>query len=127
MSSAAPSPPPPLRWVSPMTPATDREMAAEGLTRVRQLHQMRRDLPLPDALVADTRRIEVRAFRPGEDDEGFLRVNNRAFSWHPEQGGWGPDQLAGRMAEPWFDAAGFLVHDDPAGRLDGFCWTKVHP
>jgi mycothiol synthase len=127
MSSAASPPPPPLRWVSPLTPQSDAQRRELGLVRVRELYQMRRSLPLPGPLVAATRAIEVRSFRPGVDDEGFLRVNNRAFAWHPEQGGWGPEQLAEREAEPWFDPAGFLVHEGADGRIDGFCWTKVHP
>jgi mycothiol synthase len=126
-----------------MTPDSDAQMAALGLVRVRELYQMRRSLPLPDDLLAGARPIEVRAFRPGVDDDGFLRVNNRAFSWHPEQSDWGPEQLAARMAEPWFDADGFLIHesliheslihkgpetDGPESlRIDGFCWTKIHP
>jgi len=121
-----PTDPNAVRWVSPATAATDAEMAALGLTRVRELYQMRRTLPLPRDLVATTRVIETRPFRPGVDDQGFLAVNNRAFSWHPDQGGWGPEQLSGRMGEPWFDVDGFLIHDGPDG-IDGFCWTKVHP
>jgi mycothiol synthase len=115
-----------VRWVSPATAATDAEMAALGLTKVRELYQMRRPLPLPADLVAATRAIETHPFRPGVDDEGFLAVNNRAFSWHPDQGGWGPEQLAARQAEPWFDVDGFLIHE-VEGTIDGFCWTKVHP
>ena len=52
-------------------------------------------------------------------------MNNRAFAEHGEQGGWTTDALALRMAEPWFDASGFRVHDID-GRLAAFCWTKLH-
>lgn len=93
------------------------------------LHQMRRPLPLEPELRERTRTIEVRPFRP--DDPGdvaeFLHVNNRAFHWHPEQGGWDADRLARQVAEPWFDAEGFLVHEGADGAIDGFCWTKEHP
>ena len=63
---------------------------------------------------------------PGQDDDEFLRVNNAAFDWHPEQGGWDRAQLRLREAEPWFDPAGFLLAVDGADRLLGFHWTKVH-
>lgn len=114
-------------WASPATTATDAQMASRGLVRVRTLHQLRRPLPVAPAVRGDVPAATVRPFRPGADDEAWLRVNNRAFHWHPEQGGWDRDRLAERLAEPWVDLAGFLVHDDERGQLDGFCWTKVHP
>jgi mycothiol synthase len=112
---------PAVRWWVEDT--ADRHLrAAEraGLVAVRRLLQMRRPLPLE--VRTD---LPTRPFRPGEDDQRWLEVNNRAFAWHPEQGGWTRDDLAERMAEPWFDPAGFLLHDD-GDRLVGFCWTKVH-
>lgn len=116
-----------LTWVEAAGPDTDAAMAARGLVRVRLLHQMRRPLPL----VGDDRppgdRLPVRAFRPGQDDDAVLRVNNRAFHWHPDQGGWDRARLAARLAEPWVRLEGFLVHEDGGGHVDGFCWTKVHP
>lgn len=104
-------------------------MAADGFARVRLLHQMRRSLPIEQELRDATRSIEVRPLRVDDshDVDEWLRVNNRAFAWHPEQGGWDRSTLAERVAEPWFRPDGFLVHEGVDGRLDGFCWTKVHP
>ena len=98
-----------------------------GYRRDRVLWQMRRPLtdPLPEVALPDG--VTLRSFVPGRDDEEFLRVNNAAFAWHPEQGGWTGEELAARQAEDWFDAAGFLLATDPDGTLLGYHWTKVHP
>jgi len=110
-----------VRWWTEATTDADREAAAEhGLVPVRMLYQLRVPLPL-----AERTDLRTRPFRPGEDDAAWLVVNNRAFAWHPDQGGWTPEVLAGRLAEPWFDPEGFLLHEE-GGRLLGFCWTKVH-
>lgn len=126
MTSDAPTPRPPAeRWGSPWSPQLDEQFADEGLERVRLLHQMRRSLPLPAEVREATRPITVEAYRP-EDAGGLLAVNNRAFAWHPDQGGWTEEQLTARMSEPWFRAEDLLVHHTD-GLVDGFCWTKVHP
>ena len=108
-------------WVPKPGPEHDAIAAAAGLAKGRDLYQMRRPLPVPGPAPA----LATRPFRPGVDDEAWLAVNNRAFSWHPEQGGWDEALLAARTREPWFDAEGFLLHERD-GRLAGFCWTKVH-
>lgn len=92
---------------------------------VRELWLMRRSagaLPVADVPPGFT----VRAFRPGEDEAGFLAVNAVAFADHPEQGTLDRAGLSARMGEPWFDPAGFLVATDPSGTVCGFHWTKVH-
>ena len=53
-------------------------------------------------------------------------MNAAAFAHHPEQGQWTAPDLDHRMAEDWFDPAGFLVLDAPDGEMAGFHWTKVH-
>ncbi|WP_370645295.1 mycothiol synthase [Pseudonocardia sp. DSM 110487] len=113
-------------WAHGQHPGAVALAARLGFTPVRELWQMRRSLldGLPEPQLPAG--VRLRAFVPGQDDDEFLRVNNAAFDWHPEQGGWDRGQLRLREAEPWFDPAGFLLAVDEADRLLGFHWTKVH-
>ena len=97
-----------------------------GFTQARALWQMRRSLlaPLAEPHLPDG--VHLRPFVVGADEPEFLRVNNAAFDWHPEQGGWNLEQVKLREAEPWFDAQGFLLAVDADDHLLGFHWTKVH-
>jgi mycothiol synthase len=105
--------------------------AAVGLRDRRELLQLRRPLPVPadHPSRATAPALTTRPFEPGPDDAAWIRVNNRAFASHPDQGRETAATLAHRTAEAWFDPAGFVVADDDArpGELAGFCWTKVHP
>jgi len=91
----------------------------------RRLLNMRRPLPLERSLTAVADDVNVRPFVASRDEQSWLEVNNAAFSWHGEQGDWDFATLQARMSEPWFDPAGFLLHERD-GRLAAFCWTKVH-
>ena len=146
-------------WSHGNHPAAARLAARLGWERVRDLWVMRRPLadlpPLDDAAQkARAAGVAVRTFRPGQDEDAFLALNAEAFAHHPEQGRMTRADLDRRMAEPWFDAAGFFVaeraaeragtgcgtggaEEQPtggapeggpgrAGGLLGFHWTKVH-
>ena len=97
-----------------------RQLGALGLTFERDLYRMERPLPMDQPSG-----IETRSFVVGQDEQAWVEVNNRAFSWHREQGGWTLEQVAERQAEPWFDADGFRVYDID-GSIAAYCWTKVH-
>jgi mycothiol synthase len=91
----------------------------------RQLNIMQRSLTTPWPTPSTPPGVTIRAFRPGADDQEWLAVNARAFASHPEQGKLTQADLDERMAEPWFDPAGFLVADR-GGALVGYHWTKQH-
>lgn len=99
--------------------------AALDLVVARELLQMRRPLDdLPSVWVPDG--VRIRTYDGPGDDAELLRVNNAAFAWHPEQGGWSVADIAERRGEAWFDPAGLFLAVDSTGGLLGFHWTKVH-
>jgi mycothiol synthase len=113
-------------WAHGDLPAAAALATRSGLVRQRVLWLMRRTLSPaePEPAVPVPEGTSVRTFAVGRDEDAWLALNARAFAHHPEQGGWGPADLAAREAEPWFDPAGFFLAERE-GRLVGFHWTKV--
>jgi mycothiol synthase len=113
-------------WAHGNLTAARATAASLGLEVARELLQMRRPLTdLPHVTIPDD--IRIATYSGPADDAELLRVNNAAFAWHPEQGGWTEAEIAERRAEPWFDPQGvFLAFDLRTGALLGFHWTKVH-
>ncbi|SDR78192.1 mycothiol synthase [Friedmanniella luteola] len=113
-------------WAVGDRPAAQVLARHVGLVPARELLVMTRplDAGLRAPRVPDG--VEIRTFEPGRDEQAWLGVNARAFASHPEQGAITADDLALRMAEPWFDAGGFFLAER-AGVLVGFHWTKQHP
>jgi mycothiol synthase len=135
-------------WAHGTLPPAQATASALGLVAVRELVQMRRSLrDVPEPRIPAG--VRIRTYVGTTDDAELLRVNNAAFTHHPEQGGWTAVQLQERRAEPWFDPAGLFLAFDAGGdrkrgeaghsgsplieasaeesRLLGFHWTKVHP
>lgn len=124
-----PDGPTPRAWAHGDLPGAQALAASMGLHKQRELLQLRRDVAadgsdLPPLVVDPS--IELRTYAGPADDAEILRVNNAAFAWHPEQGGWSPEQIAERTSAEWFDPAGlFLAYDvDDPTTLLGFHWTK---
>jgi len=116
----------PLRvWAMGDTPAARALAAGAGMVPQRELLIMERQLDgqLPEPVVPAE--VEIRTFVPGQDEHDWLRVNAAAFAQHPEQSQIDEDDLQDRMAEPWFDPAGFFVATRD-GAMIGFHWTKQH-
>ena len=115
-------------WVSSATAEHDALAKNLGLKFGRTLLQMQVSLPLPENLLVATKEVSTQSFRVGVDDDAWLSVNNRAFSDHPEQGGWTKQLLHSRISEKWFDPRGFLLYfstDNNEPNLAAFCWTKI--
>jgi len=111
-------------WSHGDSPAAARLAESLGFSRVRELWQMRRPLDgLPDP--PELPGVEIRTFRPGQDDAAWLALNARAFADHPEQGRMTQRDLELRMSESWFYPAGFFLAERD-GQPVGFHWTKEH-
>jgi mycothiol synthase len=118
-------------WAHGAHPGARRVAAKLGLVESRELRLMEVTGWTPAALSPKPPAgISIRAFRTGEDEDAWLAVNAEAFADHPEQGKWTRTDLDERIAEPWFDAAGFFLAERGTGaerELAGFHWTKTHP
>ncbi len=112
-------------WAHGELPAAARLAAAAGFERSRALWQMRRSLQtmIDRPQLADG--VEVRTFVPGKDEDAWIRLNQRAFARHPEQGAWTMSDLELREREPWFAPDGFFLAER-GGSLVAFHWTKIH-
>lgn len=129
----------PQFWAHGNLPAAQATAESVGLKPVRELLVMSAaagDLDLSGAVAEGYEAVNypeaVRRFGREQVERDWLRVNNDAFSWHPEQGGWDLDRLRRGMAAGWFDPAGvwFLYAQRPGDQgpdLAGFHWTKRHP
>ncbi|MEZ2190594.1 mycothiol synthase [Corynebacterium sp. CCM 9204] len=129
-------------WAHGNLPAAVAWSREQKLTPVRELLVMRIGGPRLVAAAETPDRggyrildlVESRR-RFGRDivDTEWLRVNNEAFDWHPEQGGWDAAKLARGQDTDWFDPHGVRLlwgdagEDTESGRipeLAGFHWTK---
>ncbi|MFQ5558240.1 MAG: mycothiol synthase [Acidimicrobiales bacterium] len=106
-------------WIRDARSADDGVARRHGFEPYRDLWQLRCELPV------ERSSVRTRGFAPADLD-ALVEVNNRAFHWHPEQGGITADEIRSTMTEPWFDPDGLRLHH-VEDRLAGFCWTKVHP
>lgn len=109
-------------WAHGDHPAARALARSHGFEPVRELLQLRAPVGAP----AHVEPLDP--FRPGVDDEEWLRLNARAFATHPEQGRMSQADLDALFREPWFDAADFLLlrdgHGD-VGPIIGYCWLKL--
>ena len=113
-------------WSHGDHPAAQALAKKHGLRRERVLYQMRTDTglrleDLPQTSAPDG--VTIRSFAPG-DEEGWRRVNNAAFDWHPEQGSQTPEDFAEIIQESDFDPDSVVlaIRDD---RVIGFHQTKL--
>jgi mycothiol synthase len=90
---------------------------------MRHILKIHRSLAGP--LPTTEREYTIRTFDPKEDKERWLALNNKIFTNHPDQGNWALQDLENRMAEHWFDAAGFFLATK-GDEIVGFVWTKIH-
>ncbi|WP_370969445.1 mycothiol synthase [Amycolatopsis sp. cg9] len=113
-------------WAHGDHPAARKLALKTGLERKRELlilHAGVEDADWPEPVLRAG--VTLRTFVPGQDEDAVVKVNARAFDWHPEQGALTADDVRADERRPWFDADGFFLAEED-GTVIGFHWTKVH-
>ncbi len=112
-------------WAHGNLPPAQAFAASAGYAVVRELLFWTKPLDPAPTPAEPPPGYRVRTFVPGRDDDAWVALNARAFASHPEQGRLTVADLHDRMAEPWFDPAGFFLLEAPDGTLAASLWTKV--
>ncbi|QDZ43149.1 mycothiol synthase [Corynebacterium sp. sy039] len=119
-------------WAHGNFPAATHLAQRFGLAKTRELFVMGTNtggMSVEKHIPAGFVQLDLSALRQryADADQQWLRVNNEAFSWHPEQGGWDGQRLARAQDTEWFNPHDvlFLVEESTGG-IAGFHWVKQH-
>ncbi|MDY5786086.1 mycothiol synthase [Corynebacterium sp.] len=121
-------------WAHGNLPGAQATASSLGLVPTRELYVMEisgealiqaADVRLPEGVEALPYPEAVERYGVESVEQQWLEVNNDAFSWHPEQGGWDLKRLRDATGAAWYSPEGvwFLYED---GDMAGFHWTKQH-
>lgn len=125
-------------WAHGNVPAARGFAASLSRSAVRELLVMQARSPFPAPELPQG--FEILSLPDAQQritdlEQQWLQVNNAAFSWHPEQGGWDATRLRQAQDTDWFRPEDVLFCVTPqladAGseaelKVAGFHWTKRH-
>ena len=112
-------------WVHGEQEAAHNLAASFNFEKIRTVMQMSKSLTDIQLLPPIDKEILIRSFLPGIDSDDWLKLNNKVFKDHPEQGGWQLSDLNHRLSEDWFDEKGFFIVERNK-QVIASTWTKVH-
>jgi mycothiol synthase len=112
-------------WVHGEQEAVHSLAASFNFEKIRTVMQMSKPLIDIQPLPTIDKEIIIRSFLPGIDSDAWLKLNNKVFKDHPEQGGWQLSDLNHRLSEEWFDEKGFFIVEKNK-QVIASTWTKVH-
>lgn len=125
-------------WAHGNLPAAATLAAAQGLERKRRLLVMAIDgeklssarAEVPEGYTVRDLADSTERYGREVAESAWLEVNNDAFSWHPEQGGWDLSRLHRAQEASWYTDEDVLLlwHEaTESPTLAGFHWTKWQP
>jgi mycothiol synthase len=112
-------------WVHGDQPAAHALATSFSFEKLRTVLQMSRELEQILQIPKLNPDIVIRSFLPGFDSNSWLKLNNKVFKNHPEQGNWQLSDLNIRLGEEWFDEQGFFLAEIK-NKIIGSTWTKIH-
>lgn len=119
-------------WAHGNLPAAQGLASHAGAKKTRELLVMATAEQTPATPVPEGCEVislaQARAELGERADHELLRVNNEAFDWHPEQGGWDMARWERAQESDWFRPEDVLLLVERTGVAEptimGFHWTK---
>jgi len=105
-------------WIKPADETITQIIAKRNFIVLRQVNEYVCELADISGEYLATRSFKI------SDTNNFIKVNNQAFSDHPDQGNMNKTTFSNLQEKAWYQDSHIRIYSPSKDQIQGFCWVK---